>query len=264
MKRNEYFTEAEIKEQKKRRKIGRRAMALLLAGMMMFSNIPSNVSAVSDNDISMLPDAMVQTEDTDTNCRCYRGEDCNYDRCSRAAGSCCRRPECGKENEPVAVDAATVIEQTRQAVQIFLTIQRSHWDKLTLKATYSDGKGGSVVEELTENGTFDLPYNADINMRLDFKLGNGTAVNKDTAYIYKLPDTIRVDVEADHKLADHNGKSIGTVHIAKDGTLSFRFDTDAIGSNTNVNFYVQFEGGFSESLQEEGKTENIAVSNCYR
>lgn len=54
MKRNEYFTEAEIKEQKKRRKIGRRAMALLLAGMMLFSNIPSNVSAVSDNDISML------------------------------------------------------------------------------------------------------------------------------------------------------------------------------------------------------------------
>ena len=63
MKRNEYFTEAEIKEQKKRRKIGRRAMALLLAGMMLFSNIPSNVSAVSDNDISMLPDAMVQTEE---------------------------------------------------------------------------------------------------------------------------------------------------------------------------------------------------------
>ena len=29
-------------------------MALLLAGMMLFSNIPSNVSAVSDNDISML------------------------------------------------------------------------------------------------------------------------------------------------------------------------------------------------------------------
>ena len=54
MKRNEHFTEAEIKEQKKRRKTGRRAMALLLAGMMLFSNVPSNVSAVSDNDISML------------------------------------------------------------------------------------------------------------------------------------------------------------------------------------------------------------------
>lgn len=36
MKRNEYFTEEEIREQKKRRKIGRRAMALLLAGMMLF------------------------------------------------------------------------------------------------------------------------------------------------------------------------------------------------------------------------------------
>lgn len=74
MKRNEYFTEEEIREQKKRRKIGRRAMALLLAGMMLFSNIPSNVSAVSDNDISMLPDAMVQTEDTDTTADATEGK----------------------------------------------------------------------------------------------------------------------------------------------------------------------------------------------
>lgn len=258
MKRNEYFTEAEIKEQKKRRKIGRRAMALLLAGMMLFSNIPSNVSAVSDNDISMLPDAMVQTEDTDTTADATEGKTVTMTGATEQPAAAAEDRNAGEESEPVAVDAATDIEADKAGSADIFDNTTITLDKLTLKATYSDGKGGSVVEELTENGTFDLPYNADINMRLDFKLGNGTAVNKDTAYIYKLPDTIRVDVEADHKLADHNGKSIGTVHIAKDGTLTFRFDTDAIGSNTNVNFYVQFEGGFSESLQEEGKTENIA------
>lgn len=258
MKRNEYFTEAEIKEQKKRRKIGRRVMALLLAGMMLFSNIPSNVSAVSDNDISMLPDAMVQTEDTDTTADATEGKTVTVTGATEQPAAAAEDRNAGEESEPVAVDAATDIEADKAGSADIFDNTTITLDKLTLKATYSDGKGGSVVEELTENGTFNLPYNADINMRLDFKLGNGTAVNKDTAYIYKLPDTIRVDVEADHKLADHNGKSIGTVHIAKDGTLSFRFDTDAIGSNTNVNFYVQFEGGFSESLQEEGKTENIA------
>lgn len=258
MKRNEYFTEAEIKEQKKRRKIGRRAMALLLAGMMLFSNIPSNVSAVSDNDISMLPDAMVQTEDTDTTADATEGKTVTMTGAAEQPAAAAEDRNAGEESEPVAVDVATDIEADKAGSADIFDNTTITLDKLTLKATYSDGKGGSVVEELTENGTFNLPYNADINMRLDFKLGNGTAVNKDTAYIYKLPDTIRVDVEADHKLADHNGKSIGTVHIAKDGTLSFRFDTDAIGSNTNVNFYVQFEGGFSESLQEEGKTENIA------
>ena len=94
MKRNEYFTEAEIKEQKKRRKIGRRVMALLLAGMMLFSNIPSNVSAVSDNDISMLPDAMVQTEDTDTTADATEGKTVTVTGATEQPGSCCRRPEC--------------------------------------------------------------------------------------------------------------------------------------------------------------------------
>ena len=245
MKRNEYFTEEEIREQKKRRKIGRRAMALLLAGLMLFSNVPSNVSAVSDNDISKLPDAAVQTEETDTSAHEAEPADVT-----------------NTEKQPMAEESVLNAEEDLDADKegssdIFENTTIT-LDQLTLKATYSDGKGGSVVEELTENGTFDLPYDADINMRLDFKLGSGTAIDKDTTYIYKLPGTIRVDKEADHKLADHDGKSIGTVHIAKDGTLSFKFDTDAIGSNTNVNFYVQLEGGFSESLQEEGKTEEIS------
>lgn len=257
MKRNEYFTEEEIREQKKRRKIGRRAMALLLAGMMLFSNVPSNVSAVSDNDISMLPDAIAQTEDADTTADATEGKTVTMTGAAEQPAAAAEDRNAGEESEPVAVDAAADIDADKAGSADIFENTTITLDKLTLKATYSDGKGSSVVEELTENGTFDLPYNADINMRLDFKLGSGTAIDKNTTYIYKLPDTIRVDVEADHKLADHDGKSIGTVHIAKDGTLSFRFDTDAIGSNTNVNFYVQFEGGFSESLQEEGKTENI-------
>lgn len=245
MKRNEYFTEEEIREQKKRKKIGRRAMALLLAGLMLFSNVPSNVSAVSDNDISKLPDAVVQTEETDTSAHEAEPVD---------AVNAEKQP---MAEEPV-LNAEEDLDADKEGSSDIFENTTITLDKLTLKATYPDGKGGSVVEELTENGTFDLPYDADINMRLDFKLGSGTAIDKNTTYIYKLPDTIRVDVEADHKLADHDGKSIGTVHIAKDGTLSFQFDTDAIGSNTNVNFYVQFEGGFSESLQEEGKTEEIS------
>ncbi len=255
MKRNEYFTEEEIREQKKRRKIGRRAMALLLAGMMLFSNIPSNVSAVSDNDISMLPDAMVQTEDTDVPAKDTDAKPADVTEAEKQPAA---EQEAKGTSDVTAVDTSEDIEADKAGTTGIFDNTTITLDKLTLKATYSDGEGGSVVEELTEGGTFDLPYNADINMRLDFKLGSGTAIDKDTTYIYKLPDSIRVDVEADHKLADRDGNSIGTVHIAKDSTLSFQFDTDVIGTDTNINFYVQFEGGFSESLQEEGKTEEIS------
>ena len=151
MKRNEYFTEEEIREQKKRRKIGRRAMALLLAGMMLFSNIPSNVSAVSDNDISMLPDAMVQTEDVDTTADATEGKTVTMTGAAEQPAAAAEDRNAGEESEPVAVDAAVDIDaDTAGSADIFdnTTITL---DKLTLKATYSDGKGGSVVEELTEN-----------------------------------------------------------------------------------------------------------------
>lgn len=131
-------------------------------------------------------------------------------------------------------------------------------EELTLKATYKDETGKTVVETLSQDGTFELPYNADINMRLDFRLGDGTALEDGKIYTYKLPDSIRVDVEADHELSDSSKNSIGKVHISKDGTLSFEFYKDQIGNNTNVNFYVQFEGGFSENLQEAGKEEQIS------
>lgn len=127
-----------------------------------------------------------------------------------------------------------------------------------LKASYKNEDGTTTVVELTQNDSFNIPYDAEINMELNFVLGNGTAVDKNRTYTYRLPDTIRVDVEADHPLEDPaTGKSIGTVHISKDGTLTFRFDTDTIGTNKLVPFYVRFAGGFSEDMQESGKHADI-------
>ncbi|MDE7367147.1 MAG: hypothetical protein K2N24_07320, partial [Lachnospiraceae bacterium] len=127
-----------------------------------------------------------------------------------------------------------------------------------LKASYKNEDGTTTVVELTQNDSFNIPYDAEINMELNFVLGNGTAIDKNKTYTYRLPDTIRVDVEADHPLEDPaTGKSIGTVHISKDGTLTFRFDTDTIGSNKLVPFYVRFAGGFSEDMQESGKHADI-------
>lgn len=261
MKRNEYFTEAEIKEQKKRRKIGRRAMALLLAGMMLFSNIPSNVSAVSDNDISMLPDAMVQTEDTDTTADATEGKTVTMTGAAEQPAAAAEDRNVGEESEPVAVDEAADIDADKAGSADIFENTTITLDKLTLKATYSDGKGGSVVEELTENGTFDLPYDANINMSLNFIMANASAVDKDTTYIYKVPDSIKVQVKGNGQtlqLTDRDGKSIGEVHISPDGTLAFRFYTDVIEGDSDIYFYVRFSGGLSESLQEEGKQEEIS------
>lgn len=127
-------------------------------------------------------------------------------------------------------------------------------DKLTLKASYQDDSGKSHMLELTQNGKYELPYNADINMRLDFMLGLPSAIEPGRPYTYKLPEGIRVDVDATHDLADNDGKSIGTVHIDRNGTLTFIFEKlDDNPTNRNIPFYVQFEGGLSEENQEAGK-----------
>lgn len=128
-------------------------------------------------------------------------------------------------------------------------------DKLTLKASYQDDSGKTQVTEITQNGNFELPYNADINMRLDFMLGLPSAIEPGRAYTYKLPESVRVDVQAEHELADVDGKtSIGKVYISRDGTLTFVFyEIDDNAQNRNIPFYVQFEGGLSEENQEAGK-----------
>ena len=129
---------------------------------------------------------------------------------------------------------------------------------VTLKATYKEeGDSTTTVVNITDDGEFELPYNADINMRLNYMLADGNAIEAGKSYVYKLPDSIRVDVEADHRLEDGNGISIGTVHISKDGTLTFQFDEEILAGKSNVNFYVQFEGGLSEDLQESGKEVDV-------
>lgn len=131
-------------------------------------------------------------------------------------------------------------------------------DELILKATYKDKDGKTVVETLEQDGTFQLPYDADINMKLNFKLGNALALEDGKTYVYKLPDSISVNMEnVTHQLLDNSGVSIGQVHIAPDGTLSFVFHKDVIGGNTNVNFFVQLEGGLASDLQQAGKEEMI-------
>ncbi|MBO5237611.1 MAG: hypothetical protein J6B50_02385 [Lachnospiraceae bacterium] len=128
---------------------------------------------------------------------------------------------------------------------------------LILKAVYKDSEGSHVVE-MDQNQSYEFPYDADINMRLDFSIGNGNVLEVGKEYIYQLPSSIRVDVEADHQLADNvSGESIGTVHITKDGTLTFVFN-EKVKNQTNVPFYVQFDGGLSEDMQEEGKSADLS------
>lgn len=128
-------------------------------------------------------------------------------------------------------------------------------EELILKAVYTDDDGTHVVE-LGKGDSVELPYDADINMRFEFNIGNGDAIVPGQEYVYKLPDSIRVDVDAIHQLEDENGESIGEVHISPDGTLTFVFNDNVKGQN-HIPFYVQFEGGFSKDLQEEGKHADI-------
>lgn len=170
-----------------------------------------------------------------------------------------------QEEEPETED--TVVEEPEEVEESVSSVTAGRTDifdnttitlpNIELKATYKNEDGTTKVVELTQDDNFEIPYDAEINMNLNFVLGDGTAIKKDRTYTYQLPDTIRVDVEADHFLADEAGNSIGTVHISKDGTLTFQFDTDVIGTNKLVPFYVKFAGGFSEDMQEGGKHADI-------
>lgn len=129
---------------------------------------------------------------------------------------------------------------------------------ITLKGVYRDEAGVSHVVTFDKNSTISLPGNADINMYLDFSLVDGNSVTAGTKYVYTLPDTVRVDVEKTHELKDSNGDSIGQVHISRDGTLTFEFNTDVVRNNVNIPFYVQFDGKFSESLSNGGQSASIS------
>ncbi len=126
---------------------------------------------------------------------------------------------------------------------------------MTLKASWQDSEG-THVEEWKEGDAFTVPYDADIDMRLDFNIGEGNAIVPGQEYVYKLPPSIRVDVDAEHELKDKNGTSIGHVKISPDGTLTFTFNEN-VKNHADIPFYVEFAGGFSEELQKEGQKKEI-------
>ncbi len=126
-------------------------------------------------------------------------------------------------------------------------------DGLTLKGVYKDKDGVSHVIEFTQDSEITIPGDADINMDLNFLLKDGNSIDGSAKYVYKLPDTVRVDVEKKHELLDKNGKSIGNVQISRDGTLTFQFYEDAVQNNNDIPFYVKFDGKFSSELSEGDK-----------
>ena len=126
-------------------------------------------------------------------------------------------------------------------------------DGLTLKGVYKDKDGVSHVIEFTQDSEITIPGDADINMDLNFLLKDGNNIDGSAKYVYKLPDTVRVDVEKKHELLDKNGKSIGNVQISWDGTLTFQFYEDAVQNNNDIPFYVKFDGKFSSELSEGDK-----------
>lgn len=129
--------------------------------------------------------------------------------------------------------------------------------QIVLGAKYKDENGEECAVELNQTDVFEIPYDADISMYLGFSLQDGNAVDGNSVYTYKLPDTVRVDVDAWHDLSSPIGGKIGRVHIKKDGTLDFQFDSNVVAGHTDIGFYVQFEGNFSSDKQKEGEKFDI-------
>lgn len=124
---------------------------------------------------------------------------------------------------------------------------------LELTGKYKDSNGADQLLKFDMNDEISIPGDAGIYMDLKFSLPDGNQVTNDTDYVYKLPDTVRVDVDESHELVDETGQSIGNVHIRKDGTLTFNFYEAKVKGNSNISFYVKFEGKFSSDLAEGNK-----------
>lgn len=124
---------------------------------------------------------------------------------------------------------------------------------LELTGKYKDSNGADQLLKFDMNDEISIPGDAGIYMDLKFSLPDGNQVTKDTDYVYKLPDTVRVDVDESHELVNETGQSIGNVHIRKDGTLTFNFYEAKVKGNSNISFYVKFEGKFSSDLAEGNK-----------
>lgn len=119
-------------------------------------------------------------------------------------------------------------------------------------ATYKDENGKEVTVTVVPNDMTELPAKATINLVMNFLLQDGTLVQADRDYVYNVPKGIRVDSSVTLPLKmDGEDEPIGDVVISKDGTLTFHFDTDVIGSSQGVHFYVGFGGGLSDELDEK-------------
>lgn len=121
---------------------------------------------------------------------------------------------------------------------------------LTLEATYVDENNVTQNVALTTTDKVELPADADINMYFNFIFYDGDEIEIGKEYVYNIPEDIRVDVDATHPLTTTGGTSIGTVHIEKDGKLTFVFNDSVVGQN-NIPFFVRFEGGFSADSEED-------------
>lgn len=120
---------------------------------------------------------------------------------------------------------------------------------LTLDASYVDENNVTQNVALSTTDKVELPVDADINMHFNFIFYDGDEIVVGQEYVYNIPSDIRVDVDATHPLTTVDGTSIGTVHITKDGKLTFVFNDSVVGQS-NIPFYVRFEGGFSSDSEE--------------
>lgn len=121
---------------------------------------------------------------------------------------------------------------------------------LTLDASYVDENNVTQNVALSTTDKVELPVDADINMYFNFIFYDGDEIVVGQEYVYNIPSDIRVDVDATHPLTTVDGTSIGTVHITKDGKLTFVFN-DSVTGQSNIPFYVRFEGGFSSDSEED-------------
>ncbi len=150
----------------------------------------------------------------------------------------------------------TGIVRSEDGVNTLLSGTNIDLTSLLLTAGYYDENNSYQEVNLALGDTTEFPYNSKIYMHLDFNMASDETIEVGKEYIYQLPSTIRVDENnVTHDLAyttSQGTTSIGTVTISNTGTLTFVFNEN-IRNQTNLPFYVQFDGGLSDSLQEADK-----------
>lgn len=131
-------------------------------------------------------------------------------------------------------------------------------NEVQFSAKYKDADGKEQNVSLKLEQANEIPSNAEISLRFDFLLQDGSQVKDGQDYVYKIPDGITVHENATHPLTvDGAPAPVGQVVISKDGTLTFNFYTDVIKNDQGVKFYVGFGGGLSSDLKEEGSEAQI-------